>query len=76
VSVRDRKGTVVIAVVGAAAVIVHLLAGTGVALTASQWLGGGAVAGLITVIAVLHVVGLRRLMARRSQAVARRENEE
>jgi hypothetical protein len=65
VALRDRKGVAVAVVVGAAAVVVHLLMGTVAVRAAARWMSWAAIGSAVTFVVILHVVGLRRLVSRR-----------
>lgn len=51
----------------AVAVVVHVLVITVSFQQAARWLGGAAIGVLVAVVVVLHVVGYRRLVARRGR---------
>ncbi len=70
----QRKGAVIAMAVGVVAVAVHMLLGSAAVLAASRWLDGGVIGVAVAFVVVLHVVGLRRLAARRAQAAESRRN--
>jgi hypothetical protein len=51
-----------------AAVLAHLLLATWAVLAASRWAGGLLIGLALTAVVILHIAGLRRLAARRTQA--------
>jgi hypothetical protein len=62
-----RKRLLVIAGV-VAAVLLHLLLATWVILAGSAWADGALIGVALTAVVILHIVGLRRLAARRARA--------
>lgn len=62
-----RKRVLMIAGI-VAAVLAHLLLATWAVLAASRWAGWLLIGLALTAVIILHIVGLRRLAARRAQA--------
>ena len=67
-ALRERRRTLLLILLGAAAIAVHLALGTWAVLAASRWAGPAAIGLAVAVVLALHLVGLRRLRARRASA--------
>jgi hypothetical protein len=67
-ALRARRRNLLFILLGAAAIAVHLALGTWAVLAASRWAGPVAIGLAVGVVLTLHLVGLRRLRARRAPA--------
>lgn len=68
-TLRERRRNLLLVLLGAVAIAVHLALGTWAVLAASRWAGPVAIGLAVAVVLALHLVGLRRLRARRAAAL-------
>ncbi len=65
-ALRGRGRTLLLILLGVAAIAVHLALGTWAVLAASRWVGPAAIGLAVAVVLALHLAGVRRLRARRA----------